>query len=218
VSITRRVEEARSRLAAAPADVRARVDTLLLRLSRFNETLAQRELAIEDLEIAVDVPAGTQLVVREAPIALVAGPFALWGWLNHWLPFNLARIVAMRSIESAADPAMNTIVNGLALVLLFYAGQGALVWILFGPLAAALYWISLPVAADVNFYLRARLSRVTQRARTYFLFRRRSELQRQLRAELQWLRGEALAIDELLVTANQGSRRIDTISTIGPAM
>jgi glycerol-3-phosphate O-acyltransferase/dihydroxyacetone phosphate acyltransferase len=218
VSIARRVEEARARLTTAPVEVRNRVDALLQRLSRFTEMLAEDRLAIEDVEIALDVPAGTRLVIRETPVVLVAGPFALWGWVNHVLPFNLSRIIAMRSIETAADPAMRTIVNGIALVLLFYLVQGAAVWVMLGPVAAAIYWISLPVAADVNFYLRARLSRVVRRARAYFLFRRRPELQERLMKELQWLRVEALAIDGILASTNQGSRRIETISTIGPAM
>jgi glycerol-3-phosphate O-acyltransferase/dihydroxyacetone phosphate acyltransferase len=218
VSIARRVENARARLATAPDTVRHRVDALLLRLSRFTDLLAENRLAIEDLEIALDVPAGTRLVIRETPVVLVAGPFALWGWVNHVLPFNLSRVIATRSIESAADPAMRTIVNGIALVLLFYGAQGAAVWAVFGPLAAAIYWISLPVAADVNFYLRARLARVARRARAYFLFRRRPELQELLTKELRWLRAEALAIDGMLSPTTQGSRRIDTTSTIGPAM
>jgi hypothetical protein len=218
VSIARRVENARAKLATAPDAVRHRVDALLQRLSRFTDLLAENRLAIEDLEIALDVPAGARLVVRETPVVLVAGPFALWGWVNHVLPFNLSRLIATRSIESAADPAMRTIVNGIALVLLFYGAQGAVVWAVFGPLAAVIYWISLPVAADVNFYLRARLARVVRRARAYFLFRRRPELQELLAKELQWLRAEALAIDGMLSPATQGNRRIDTISTIGPAM
>jgi len=194
IEITRRIEDVRSRLTSAPSAIQQRIDDFLSRLSRFNDALAEHRLAIEDVEIAIDVPSGARLVVRESPVALVAGPFAAWGWLNHVLPFNLARALAMRSFESAADPAMRTIVSGLGLVLSFYVMQGALVWWLFGGIAAAVYWISLPITADVNFYLRARLSRVIRRARTYFLFRRQPALQTQLRNELEWLKAEAAAI------------------------
>lgn len=194
VGITRRIEDVRARLASAPPAMQHRIDELLSRLSRFNDTLALHHLDIEDVEIALDVPSGARLVVRESPIVLLAGPFAVWGWLNHVLPFNLARAVATRSYESAADPAMRTIVSGLGLVLAFYIVQGAIVWWVFNGLAAALYWISLPITADVNFYLRARLSRVTRRARAYFLFRRQPDLQTRLRHELGWLKSEAAAI------------------------
>lgn len=200
VAIARRIEDARGRLTGAPEPVRDRVDALLVRLARFRESLAQHLLAIEDLEIAVDVPAGAWFVVREFSVVLVAGPFAVWGWLNHWLPFNLARVIAMHSIESAAEPAMRTIVSGVALVALFYGAQGALVVAAVGAPAAAFYLASLPIAAELNFYLRARLTRAVRRARAYFRFRREPELQARLGQELQWLRTEALAIDGILTS------------------
>ena len=199
VAITRRIEEARTRLTHAPDAVRSRVDALLHRLADFDRERRDRRLAIEDLRITLDVPSGTWFVLREAPILLIAGPFALWGWLNHTLPFNLARLVAGRSVESAADPAMRTIVSGLALVLLFYAAQGAVVFGLFGGVGAAAYILSLPVTAEVNLAFRARLARVWRRARAYLLFRRDPALRARLENELRWLRDEAAAIDETLL-------------------
>ena len=72
-----------------------------------------------------------------------------------------------------------------------------------GWIAAVLYLVSLPLAADVNFALRERMRRVVHRARTYLLFRRRPKLREQLQGELQRLRDEALAIEQQL-----GERRI----------
>ena len=57
--------------------------------------------AIDGNRITLDVPSGTRFVLREAPILLIAGPFALWGWLNHTLPFNLARLVAAKDADLA---------------------------------------------------------------------------------------------------------------------
>ncbi|HEU4995431.1 MAG TPA: lysophospholipid acyltransferase family protein [Gemmatimonadaceae bacterium] len=200
VAIGRRIDAARKQLDQAHRVVRERAEVLLTRLTRFRETLAAHHLVIEDLEIDLEVPAATRFVIRESAVAALAAPFAFWGWLNHWLPFNLARAIAMRSVESAADPAMRTIVGGLALVLASYAAQGTLVGAAFGPWIAALYLISLPVAADVNFYLRARLSRVVQRARAWLRLRRNAALRAQLGAELQWLRSEAVAVEAQLTS------------------
>ena len=133
--------------------------------------------------------------LRLGRVVLVAGPFAFWGWLNHWLPFNLAQGVSRRGIQTAADPAMRAIVGGLALVLLFYGVQAALVYATFGGLVALLYVVSLPIAADVNFHLRARLDRALRRARAYVAFRRDPPLQERLVEELRWLRAEAETID-----------------------
>lgn len=198
VAIARRLEALRVRLADAPEAVRTRVDELLRRLERFRAELAERDLAIEDVEIARDARSGGVFVLRELPVLLLAGPFAVWGWLNHWLPFNLSQAVARRGIESNADPAMRAIVGGLALVLLFYAVQAALVVAVFGWLPAAVYVVSLPTAADVNFHLRARLGRARRRARAYFAFRRDPGLQARLAGELRWLRDEALRVDTMV--------------------
>ena len=201
-TISKRVEDARTALKDASDQLRERVDVLLGNLSRFEETLAGLDLSIEDVEIALDVSSGRRFAVRELPIVLLAGPFAAWGWLNHLLPFNLARAIGRRSMASAADPAMRTIVSGVALVLGFYALQGAVVYWLLGGWVAVLYLLSLPVAADVNFSFRARLSRATGRARAYFLFRRRPQIQAKLADELRWLRAEARALGSILNDAD----------------
>jgi 1-acyl-sn-glycerol-3-phosphate acyltransferase len=199
VSIARRIDRARLQLAACPdPELRARSDELLRRLTAFEQALAHRGVQMDDLEIPIALPDGARFLAREGWIFAVAGPVALWGNLNHWLPFHLARALAMRSVESAADPAMRTIVAGAGFVLGFYAAQGALVSALAGRLVAALYLASLPIAADVNFVWGERLERATRRARTYLRFRRDPGLQSRFLNELRWLRAEALAVDALL--------------------
>ena len=194
VAITRRIEEVRRSLEHASPEVRHAADALLDRLTRLRATLAAHRLAPEDVEIDLDVPAGAHFALREGLLLAVAGPVALWGWINHWIPFRLARSVARRSIESAADPAMRTILIGIALVLGFYALQGALVWWWLGGWAALAYWVSLPLAADVNFHLRARLVRAARRARAYLRLRRDPGLRASLAEEFAAIRRDATAL------------------------
>ena len=204
VSLARRIDDARRALAREADDrLRARTDSLLRSLAAFEARLALHSVALDDVTVSAAGRHAAPFVLREAWVLAVAGPIAVWGNLNHWLPFHGARIIARRSIESASDPAMRTIVAGAALVLAFYALQGAVVALLAGWVAAALYVASLPLAADVNFILRERLRRVAHRARTYLLFRRRPKLRDQLQRELQCLRDEALDIERQL-----GERRV----------
>jgi glycerol-3-phosphate O-acyltransferase / dihydroxyacetone phosphate acyltransferase len=198
-AIARRIEALRTQLAGAPHALVQRADGLLARLDDVGDTLAQHGIALEDVEIETAAGPGARLVVRESPLILIGAPFALWGWVNHVLPFNLSRMIATRSPESAADPAMNTIIAGIILVLLFYGAQGAVVWWLFGATAAVLYWVSLPVAAEVNFHLQARLQRIVRRARAYLLFRRDPAVQAALRRDIGWVRDEATAIADAAV-------------------
>ena len=199
VSLAERIEEARLALSRSGDDtLRARADALVRSVAELEEALRRHGVALEDVSISSETRHAAPFVVREAAIIALGGPIALWGMINHWLPFNAARMIARRSIESAADPAMRTIVAGAGLVLVFYTAQGLAVAAFAGWAAALVYIVSLPLAADVNFLLRDRLRRALQRARTYLLFRRRPKLRARLQADLQRVRTEALEIEARL--------------------
>ena len=199
VSLARRINHARrALLQSSDEQLRARADRLLDALAAFELRLARHHVAIDDVRISPDGRNAVPFLLREGWMIAVAGPVACWGSLNHWLPFHGARAIAMRNVESASDPAMRTILAGTSLVLAFYAAQGVLVGWFGGWLAALLYVLSLPLAADVNFLLRERLRRSVRRARTYLLFRRRPKLHESLQQELRTLRAEALEIERQL--------------------
>ncbi len=203
VSISRRIDDAQSRLASASPSLRARAEALLARLGKFRAELRERRIAVEDLEISLGVTEGAWFVVREIAVIVLAGPVAIWGWINHIIPFNVARAIAMRSVESGADPAMRTINFGLALVIALYVAQGALVGALFGTVTALAYVVSLPIAAEVNFRFRPRLARAIRRARTYLRFRSTPDLQQRLARELAEIRAEAIAVETALPTSSR---------------
>lgn len=172
-----------------------RVADFLGRLEAFRMTLAVRDIPITELGIRPDVASGAWFGLRETLFGAAVGPFAWWGRINHWLPLTLAQMLARRTSRTPEDPAMHTILAGLVLVLLAYAAQTTLVGVLAGPLWAAAYLISLPLAATVDLRFRDRLDRAWDRIRAYFVFRREPRLHDQLRAELRWLRDEALALE-----------------------
>jgi 1-acyl-sn-glycerol-3-phosphate acyltransferase len=198
IGIARRIDELSRQLQRADDTVRRQADQLVRRLDALEGVAANHGVLIEDVRISVERHDAMRFVVREGWLLLVGGPFAIWGRMNHWLPFRAARVIATRSIESAADPAMRTVVAGTALVLLTYLAQGAVVGALWGPLTALIYLVSLPVAADVNFYLSDRLRRAMRRARAFFVFRRDPELQQRLVSELATLRRDVASFDQSL--------------------
>ena len=199
VSLAERIEGAKVALSRTADDgLRARADALVRSVAELEEALRRHGVALEDVSLSSESRYAVPFLLRETWIIALGGPIALWGMINHWIPFNAARMIARRSIESAADPAMRTIVAGAALVLAFYAAQGAAVAAFAGWAAALVYVVSLPLAADVNFLLRDRLRRALQRARTYLLFRRRPKLHARLQADLQRVRAEALEIEARL--------------------
>jgi 1-acyl-sn-glycerol-3-phosphate acyltransferase len=194
--IAQRIDELSIRLAAADADLRGRAESVVQRLEELHRVARAHGILLEDVGIDLSLRAGLRFTVREGWLLLVAGPVAAWGRLNHLIPFRAAEWIAMRSVESAADPAMRTVVAGAALVLLAYLAQTVVVGLLTSLLVALLYLASLPLAADVNFVLSDRLRRAVRRARAFFVLSANGDLRQQLITELSLLRAEVLSLDE----------------------
>jgi hypothetical protein len=198
MAIARRIDELSVRLRDADNALRRQADLLVRRLDAVEHVAANHGVVIEDVGISIEPRRALGFVVREGWLLLVGGPIAIWGRVNHWLPFGAARLIAMRGIDSAADPAMRTLVAGTAFVALTYLAQSVVVAALWGPAIALAYLVSLPVAADINFYLSDRLHRALQRANAFLRFRRDPELQRRLAEELASLRQDVRAFDAAL--------------------
>lgn len=204
-AIARRIERIEQALARGAGALGARARALEARLDAFGRETKVRGISVEDVAISRRLGPGLRFALREGWLLLVGGPVALWGRLNHWLPIRAARAVAMRSIDSAADPAMRTLVAGTAFVLLTYLAQTAIVYALWGGWVALGYFVSLPLAGDLNFLLSDRLHRARRRARAYFTFRRDPALQERWLAELEELRHEVVALDRASGAAQAGT-------------
>jgi 1-acyl-sn-glycerol-3-phosphate acyltransferase len=192
IELERRLTEARRLLEHDRTDpgLRARAERLLDRLDAFERTLRVEGIAIDEIAIPIQRRHGARFVLREFGLLAGAGPIALWGRLNHWIPFRLARALGERDMTSRDQPAMRTILAGLVLVLLFYAVATAVVTRLAGGLAAAAYLVSLPVAADVDLRFTEHARHARRRMRAYLRFRHDPALRERLCAEHAWLTGE----------------------------
>jgi hypothetical protein len=202
VKLAHRINAIAPRLRDLESSTATRVDMFLQRFAAFENITQHYDVAASDVQMTTGLGPGAWFTVRELLIATVAGPLALWGRVNHWIPLRLARLLGERTSRTPDEPAMNTIVAGLVLVLLFYAGQTVLVGWLFGWVIATVYAISLPLSATWDIRYADRRRRAMARIRTYLLFRRRPEIQAQLLAELTWLRREALELNVALSPAS----------------
>ena len=205
IAIARRIETLSSRLQYADDALRRQADQLVRRLDAVGGVAAKHGVLVEDIGISIEPRRALRFVLREGWLLLVGGPVAIWGRINHWLPFRAARVIAMRSVDGASDPAMRTLVAGTAFVVLTYLAQSALVAAIWGPLVALAYLVSLPVAADINFSLSDRLHRAMQRAGAFLRFRRDPELQLRLKEELAALRREVQSFDQALEAQGAGA-------------
>lgn len=196
LAISRRAERVRQRLADdATLEFRDTVAQFESRLETFRTRLHTEHIAVADLLIDVGATPGARFAVRETLLAAFLMPIAWWGRVTHFVPLRIARWLAVRNARNRDEPAMNTIVIGLGLVLASYAVQTAIVWMLVGAKWAIVFLITLIPSASSDLRYGDRVERRRQRMRTYLRFRAEPALRDELLAEADWLRRQAGAIE-----------------------
>lgn len=198
LAAARRVDLGRSRTDGLRDEVATRVRAFTSRLDAFRDVVRSRGLAVDDLGMSLGFGPAARFTIREGVVAALVTPVAIWGRLNHWIPLRLAQWVALRRSRSLNERAMIAIVAGLALVLLFYLVQVALVWRIGGAIIALLYLISLPISATWDIVYADRRRRAWKRLRTWLALRRDPALRRTLLDDASWLREEAGALDRIV--------------------
>jgi 1-acyl-sn-glycerol-3-phosphate acyltransferase len=200
--IAHRIEMATNELANAPRDIVLQADAFIGRVESLEARLRGRHVTLADVHISPDVRPGTRFALREGLLAIAAFPVALLGRISHWVPLRLARFLALRTTvedPSRDQPAMRTIVLGLAFVLAWYALQGMLVTRWLGGIAALLWLVAIFLAARVDFLLRDRLSRGWRRARTYLALRSDPAFRQGSLDQIRLLVAEALTLEQALI-------------------
>lgn len=179
----------------------ARVDAFEARVRGFRARLDALGVDVHDVGIDLTATAGARFAFREALLAAVLAPVGLWGRVTHWAPLQLARRLALRNVQSRDEPAMNTLVFGLALVLAAYALLTTLVGVLFGGWWAATFFLTLVPSASSDLWYGDRTKRARQRARAYQRFRVEPALQRELLTEADAIRADAGALERVISSA-----------------
>ncbi len=193
--VARRLEEIRRALPSADAGMTARVEQFLDRLQAFARRVAALELPLNDIWMPTTLASGLWFSAREALLALVVAPIALWGRVNHWLPLRGALWFGQKTSVHPDEPAMRTIVTGVVFVLVTCLAAATVIGAALGVLWGLAYLVSLPFTASVDFWFADRIRRAVRRARGYRHFRSTPGLQVELIGEAAWLRAEASALD-----------------------
>jgi glycerol-3-phosphate O-acyltransferase/dihydroxyacetone phosphate acyltransferase len=200
--LARRIEAATDALENAPPQVVRLADGFIARVNALDERLGARGAALSDIQISPRLRHGARFVAREGLVFVTGLPVALLGRLMHWIPLRLARMLAMRPLvrdPSRDQPAMRTIVLGLAFVLGWYALQAVVITRWFGWVAALLWLVVLAIAGHIDFLLGDRRQRAWRRARTYLALRADPALRRDALAEIGALVADGLALEAALL-------------------
>jgi 1-acyl-sn-glycerol-3-phosphate acyltransferase len=164
---------------------------------------ALREYA-DDLEL-VGVPAesyATRAVLRytlREGLSLVLGlPLALWGLVNHAVPYRLTAL-GVRALGADADTeATYKLGLGLLLYPLCWSVEGWIAWRVTGPPGLALFVVALLPTAFFALAWQERVARVRRDARGFLRFLLDRDLHRRLVARRRALGDELRALSALV--------------------
>jgi hypothetical protein len=112
----------------------------------------------------------------------------------------------LTSDPSRDQPAMRTMVLGLAFVLGWYVLVAVLLTRWLGGAAALLFLVIVFLAANVDFLLRDRLGRAWLRGRTWLAFRAHPALRDEALAEIDAVVSDAVALEAALLAPLVGGR------------
>ena len=137
----------------------------------------------------------------------LALPIALYGLVNHFLPYVLAGALARRGAEGPEDVAPYKVYFGLPLFLVAYAVQGYFVWRWQGGVVAAAYLATLPFVGlwSIAFFRRA--AAWWAGVRLGWLSFARPATIAMLRAEREGLKRELDALKERYLAMPSGGNR-----------
>jgi 1-acyl-sn-glycerol-3-phosphate acyltransferase len=174
--------------------------------------LKLRRLGIEPGEVYLPLHWGKALffVVRELELLLVGAPLALFGAVNHLLPYVIVKRVARALSRDKDHWATNVVYPSFVVFPLCYLVQIAAAWLLLPAFWAGLYTVALPYTGYVALLYGERAGPAWRRLRTFLYWYRhpaeQAELAREGREIIAHIRalGEQLPRDALTIA--QGSR------------
>ena len=162
-------------------DVRNReVEDLRMRMDRYRTKLRQLGLAPAEVYIHMETWRAALFVLREMGILLFGLPMAAWGTLNHYVPYQIVRLFALKFSKEKDQMATNVVFPGIVIFPFFYTAQIVAAWLLLPHFWAGIYTVSLPFSAYFTLLYMDRMRGTLLRVRAFTRFLRQPELQARL--------------------------------------
>jgi 1-acyl-sn-glycerol-3-phosphate acyltransferase len=159
------------------------VRALSRRVRRYRARLKRSGITPDEVYLPIHAGRAAFFLVRELELVLIGAPLALFGAVNHAIPYLAVRALARRLSTDKDHWASNVIYPGLVIFPAAYAIQLAAAWWFLPALWAAVYTVALPYTGYYALLYGDRLLRTWTRARTFLRFLRRRDEQEELAAE-----------------------------------
>ncbi|MFV1956205.1 MAG: lysophospholipid acyltransferase family protein [bacterium] len=162
-------------------DIRPReVEDLKLKVAKYRSELSELGIAPGEVFIRMSTWHAAAFIFRETGFLLVGLPMAVWGFVNHFIPYQLVRLFALTFAREKDQVASNVVFPGVVVFPLFYIIQIAAGWFFLPAVWAGLYTASLPLSAYFILLYRDRAGGILRRRRAFWMFMNHPELQERL--------------------------------------
>ena len=166
------------------------VRSLITQLKRFEKIC--RYCGVKDYQLSIDYKPTLIVLylIRLTWMLLVVFPVALWGIVNSFIPYQLAKRLSRRLAKGANQHDTAKIVLGLLLFTLFWGLQSTLALYYLGWKWMLIYIVSLIIGATAALLIRGEGKQVQENIRVFLLFLRKRDLKNYLRQKRQELEKE----------------------------
>jgi glycerol-3-phosphate O-acyltransferase/dihydroxyacetone phosphate acyltransferase len=123
-----------------------------------------KKIKVHDSEIEslVNNPTSYKRFLLRIVLMLICLPPALWGAINHFLPYQISRIISRKIAKRETDYATVRILSGIVLYTAFYVAQIYAVFRWFGLFPAIIYGITLPIAGAFAYYYKEKFRKMRE--------------------------------------------------------
>jgi glycerol-3-phosphate O-acyltransferase / dihydroxyacetone phosphate acyltransferase len=156
------------------------IESLSADVRRYRGELKRHGISPAEVYLPITPARATLFLLRELELIFVGGPIALFGALNHLLPYLLVRTIARRLSVDKDHWASNVVYPSFVVFPLFYAAQIAAAWIFLPAFWAAVYTIALPYTGYYAVLYGERAGSAWRRACTFIYFLFKPAIQRRL--------------------------------------
>ncbi|HEX3601009.1 MAG TPA: lysophospholipid acyltransferase family protein [Lacipirellulaceae bacterium] len=153
------------------------------RIRAYRKQLRRAGITPNEVFLQINFGRAAFFLLRELELMIIGGPIALFGAINHAVPYLVVKKIATKLSRDKDHWASNAIYPSFVVFPFFYLVQLVAAWLLLPTLWAAVYTIALPYTGYYAVLYGDRFQRAFRRARTFIRFARRPAEQQRLATE-----------------------------------
>ncbi len=161
----------------------AEISDLTERVRRYRAELRRQGIDSSEIYLPRSPFRAIFFLIRELELIVIGAPIALFGILNHLIPYLLVRRIARRMSTDKDHWATNVIYPSFIVFPFFYAIQIAIAWLMLSAFWAALYTVALPYSGFYAILYTDRAGSAWRRASTFLFLLLRPSIQTRLAHE-----------------------------------